>query len=146
MTAAVIGDPRLPRRFWAKVVEDPDTGCWMWTGGITADGYGRFKVAGKTRFAHRLAYEALVGPILAAHLDHFVCETPGCANPSHVRPASVRENTLRGNTLPAANLAKLECPAGHPYDESNTYIHDGKRSCRACHCATQRRYLEKRSS
>ena len=27
---------------------------------------------------------------------------------------------------------RTQCPAGHPYDESNTYGHSGKRRCRAC--------------
>ena len=31
------------------------------------------------------------------------------------------------------NAIKTQCPAGHDYDESNTYWHDNKRQCRKCH-------------
>lgn len=27
----MIGDARLPRRFWRKVVVDSDKVCWIWT-------------------------------------------------------------------------------------------------------------------
>lgn len=32
------------------------------------------------------------------------------------------------------NASKTRCPAGHPYDKANTYVHPGKphRSCRTC--------------
>jgi hypothetical protein len=29
--------------------------------------------------------------------------------------------------------AKTHCPVGHPYDEKNTYLYEGRRYCRACH-------------
>lgn len=31
-----------------------------------------------------------------------------------------------------ANASKTHCPQGHPYDEANTYVRDGRRNCRAC--------------
>ena len=34
------GDPRLPDRFWAKVYPEPNTGCWLWSGATTGNGYG----------------------------------------------------------------------------------------------------------
>lgn len=34
----------------------------------------------------------------------------------------------------SAHRAKFtHCPQGHPYDEANTYLYRGHRSCRACH-------------
>lgn len=36
--------------------------------------------------------------------------------------------------LPNAYASRTHCPAGHPYDEENTYRRaDGSRKCRACH-------------
>jgi hypothetical protein len=29
--------------------------------------------------------------------------------------------------------SRTHCPEGHEYDEANTYMHYGKRRCRACH-------------
>ena len=41
-------------------------GCWNWTGALTTDGYGSFRVNNaKTDKAHRVAYETHVGPISA---------------------------------------------------------------------------------
>ena len=44
----------LAGRFWARV--DKSGGCWEWTGPRTEVGYGRIKVKGKWKSAHRLAY------------------------------------------------------------------------------------------
>jgi hypothetical protein len=36
------------------------------------------------------------------------------------------------------NSRKTECPQGHPYDEENTVVYRGKRSCRTCARANSR--------
>jgi hypothetical protein len=28
------GDPRLPDRFWVKVIPEPNSGCWLWFAAI----------------------------------------------------------------------------------------------------------------
>jgi hypothetical protein len=87
------GDERLLPRFWARVHHDD--GCWMWTGTLNK-GYGMFSFGGKTRRAHRFAYEALVGPIPEGlALDH-LCRNPACVNPAHLEPVTWRENVYRG--------------------------------------------------
>lgn len=48
-------------RFWSYV-EKTET-CWLWTGTLTANGYGRLRVGRKKVLAHRLAYELTNGPI-----------------------------------------------------------------------------------
>lgn len=130
----VLGDVRLPVRFWARISLSP-SGCWIWAHPV-ADGYGRVREAGKgSKFAmaHRFAYERLVGPIsVGLQLDH-LCRVRNCVNPDHLEPVTPRENTLRGETPAARNAAKTHCPIGHPYDDSNTYIcKRGLRKCRAC--------------
>ena len=42
---AVLGDTRLPSRFWARVTEI-STGCWIWERPMP-DGYGRLRYGGK---------------------------------------------------------------------------------------------------
>lgn len=77
-----------------KFAEDPHTGCWNWTGALTK-GYGRIKVGGRTRIAHRVVYERLVGPIPEGlHLDH-LCVNPRCIRPEHLEPVTTRENNRR---------------------------------------------------
>lgn len=68
-----------------------DTGCWLWTG-PTRTGYGVFYVGSKNRSAHRISYEAFIGPIpKGMHILHS-CDNPGCINPAHLRPGTVKEN------------------------------------------------------
>jgi hypothetical protein len=127
------GDERLPARFWTKV-ETGETECWLWTGAINRNGYGRFVVGVKdTRVAHRVAYEALVAPIATGlQLDH-LCRTRRCVNPAHVEPVTQAENLRRGETITAKAVATTHCPKDHPYSGENLYVNpEGHRLCRQC--------------
>lgn len=68
----------------------------------------------------------------------------GAVTPGTREPDPVGEG-LTGTTLEEAGPSPGEdrescCPAGHPYDERNTYVNSkGWRSCRACQRASKRR-------
>lgn len=120
-----MAQPMSVDRFWTRV--DTAGDCWVWTGKLDAGGYGNFRLSGysETR-SHRFAYELLVGPIPdGLTLDH-LCRNPACCNPAHLEPVTLGENARR------AKLAITHCPAGHPYDEANTYFRGSYRECRAC--------------
>jgi len=57
-------------RFWGYVLKGPaPDDCWLWTGAIADDGYGRFWTAGadggqKIFRPQRYAYTALTGRVL----------------------------------------------------------------------------------
>ncbi len=112
-----------------------ERGCWLWQG-AKSWGYGRMKVMGTMQQVHRVAWEAVNGPVPPGkELDHFVCDARSCANPSHCRSVTGRENTLRGDTIPAKNAAKTCCPkCGGAYTERK----NGHRWCRRCGNARQR--------
>jgi hypothetical protein len=89
----------LPERFMDKVRVD-ENGCWLWTGYILWNGYGRFALPRsdprKTRiqYAHRYAYEVVRGPV-TGELDH-LCRVRRCVNPAHLEDVDHQTNTLRG--------------------------------------------------
>lgn len=119
-------------RLLARVVVEPN-GCWRWTGALNPGGYGRITVEGRTRPAHRIAYELLIGPIPEGlSIDH-LCRTPACVNPEHMEPVPIRENILRGNNPPATNARKTHCKNGHPFAGENLVLRpDGHRECQTC--------------
>lgn len=72
-------------------------GCWLYAGAIEHNGYGAIMVDGrKKRKAHRVVYEALVGPIPAGlDLDH-LCRARNCVRPAHMEPVTRSQNLRRG--------------------------------------------------
>lgn len=134
----------LEPRLRARIVERGD-GCWDWIGTRTSKGYGMARVDGRTTTAHRVVYEALVGPIPPGHhLDHS-CRHAGCVNPAHVEPVTPAENRRRQVMLHGTDHylgAKTHCPAGHAYSGRNLYVYvdrDGQAHRRCLACTRQRR-------
>ena len=120
----------LSERLLAKV--DKSGSFWTWTGHIDQGGYGRFQLNNRWRFAHRVAYETLSGPIPdGMDLDH-LCRVRHCVNPDHLEAVSHRENVLRGEGLAARQARTTHCPKGHPYSEESTRHYAGRRFCREC--------------
>lgn len=82
--------------------------CWPWTGWFNANGYAMLSFRtkqGRTRRAHRIAFELLRGPIPEGlELDH-VCRNRGCVNPWHLDAVSHQENLRRRKLTPAAHRA-----------------------------------------
>lgn len=81
-------------RFEQKYVPEPNCGCWLWTAGVTDDGYGKFKVKGKMIPAHRFSYEQTNGPIPDGLWVLHKCDTPPCVNPAHLWLGTAMDNTL----------------------------------------------------
>lgn len=109
---------------------DEATGCRVWQGSRFGGGYGQINAGpGRTKYAHRVAWEVARGPIPdGLVLDH-LCRNRACINPDHLRPITNRENILAGVGAPAMHATKDRCPRGHVYDMRTK---DGRRGCRVC--------------
>lgn len=136
-------------RFAEKWVAD-ENGCHVWTAGKAGNGYGSFWL-GRTRLAHRVAWEWAKGHIPdGRQLDH-LCRNRSCVNVDHLEPVTCRENVLRGVGIAAVNSNRTHCPKGHQLTESRMILVHGKlrrhRRCRECERPNERmRYLRKRAS
>lgn len=124
-------------RFWSKVDKSGD--CWVWRGGTTSGGYGRFSFQGKTQRAHRVAYQLVIGPIPAGGTIHHRCENPPCVNPWHLKVVTPLVNVLMNRSFRAENAAKLCCPKGHPYSRKDAR---GSRICDICRQEQSRCYKD----
>jgi hypothetical protein len=72
------------KRFEAKYIPEPNSGCWLWDASVNTAGYGQLNIEKRPRLAHRLAYEHYVGPIPEGmHVCHR-CDVPACCNPNHL--------------------------------------------------------------
>jgi hypothetical protein len=120
-------------RFWSHV-EKTDT-CLLWTGCKTSNGYGRFKVDGKTVVAHKWLWEQENGPVPdGLQLDH-LCKVKHCVNLDHLEPVTPRENKMREhNPL---------CPQGHSKDFINS---NGWLVCSTCAREATRRWRERNAA
>ena len=128
---------RAIERFMAKVMPEPNSGCWLWDGAILNSGYGHAACGNyKTAPAHRVSYELFKGEIPAGlDIDH-TCNMRLCVNPDHLEAVSRSENHQRAyrrdGRIPA-NSKKRCCSKGHEFTEENTYRNpNGSRCCRIC--------------
>ena len=132
-------DRRLRIRAERYFTRTPNA-CWPWTGTTDGHGYGAIGVRSddltwRSRKAHRVVYELLVGPIPEGlQLDH-LCRNRACVNPDHLEPVTNRENSLRGFGAAAMNARKATCPRGHVLAGRNLVqcrAKNGSRECRIC--------------
>lgn len=128
---------------------DKTSSCWIWNGKVDKTGYGSFGMrvekACRTRAAHKIVYETLVGEVPEGmQLDH-LCRIPLCVRPDHLEVVTPRENTLRSNGIAAINARKTHCVHGHEFTVENTYIHKkrGSRHCKACIKVATMKYQNK---
>jgi hypothetical protein len=89
------GAASLRERILRLSIPEPNSGCWLWLGSIKENGYGRIKVNGAFKGAHRVSWEAFSGQRIP--VDKLVChkcDVPGCVNPEHLFVGTVRDNAL----------------------------------------------------
>lgn len=90
--------PLFLDRLFARIVRDPATGCWLWTGARSADGYSRIRVRNGSAPVHRVLWEIEFGPIQPGlDFDHAEGCPRHCVNPAHGRLVPAPENRFWTN-------------------------------------------------
>ena len=69
-----------------------DNGCWVWKWSVHPKGYATVRVNGRTRKAHRVAYELVNDPIPEGQIIRHLCGNPSCLNPDHLRVGTPADN------------------------------------------------------
>ena len=145
-----------PEQIWRAYVV-PTGFCWYWTG-QTNGRYGHLRAGRSDRtriYAHRWAYEQLVGPIPAGlEIDH-LCFNVLCVNPDHLEPVTTEENIERQKRRhqhgefrpPVASRQNLCARMLHPLEGENVLYEKGGtiRRCRACRNESRRAAYARRA-
>lgn len=86
-----------------------DRGCWNWTRGLNAYGYGVFSSKGEYHYAHVFFFVRATGDDrrrdLTWTLDH-LCRNRRCVNPNHLEWVTRGENVRRGHRSRKNNRTK----------------------------------------
>ena len=131
---------RIKDRLYSKIHKGP--GCWIWKGHFSRD-HAQFKVSKKLGSYYAIRLILLLEEIdpQNKHVLHKPeCGDSRCVNPSHVYLGEQSENML--DYVASDKFSpKTHCLRGHEYTPINTYYQKGKRSCKACRTARNRKQL-----
>ena len=129
-----------PKNFWDKCSLNEE-GCLVWTGRLDRYGYGVVAVPGAPsmpRLAHRVAFAFAYGREPGPEIDH-ICHRRDCVHPRHLRECTHSENMKN-----SVRATRKFCVRGHEWNSDNSYVHNGKRSCRACGRRKSKEYLARK--
>jgi hypothetical protein len=135
-------------RFWANVIPEPNSGCWLWLGSTDRKGYGQMRITtnkkqSKLKYATHISLKLHDHQIPSGlHVLHR-CDNPACVNPEHLFVGTQQDNMRdmlqkgRGSAPPVSTKGRglrQACKRGHILDGDNLYWRrDGSRSCRECY-------------
>jgi hypothetical protein len=131
-------------RFWAKVDKSGD--CWEWLAATSRGGYGLFKANRETTtaYAHRIAYELMVGTIPEGLTIDHLCRNRRCVNPAHLEAVTRGVNTRRAYD---ARGPMTECSKGHAIEGYNALPRsDGRVRCRQCQRKTATEWQRRKTA
>ena len=100
--------------------------CLIWRYRLDADGYGDLRLDGKTRKAHRVAYEMSRGSIPAGKLILHMCHRRSRIQPAHLY-AGTRKQNAEDRQVRLTEEGRWTS-LGKFFDEYGPRMHDGMKS------------------
>lgn len=122
-----------------RIVWDAATGCWLWKGARTDNGYGLVRIKGRKWRIHRWVWAITHGEEPEGDVHH-TCGNRLCVTPEHLQGLTHAEHA----SVTRHGLRYEECRRGHPLTEDNVYVRhhpDGSfrdRQCRTCRADARR--------
>lgn len=136
-----------PAALFAHAELDEATQCWLWTGHIGTDGYGRVTIKRRNLRAHRVAYAISKGQIPAGWVIDHRCREPKCINPDHLDPVTQQVNVARGIGVTAEasrNWLMGLCGNGHNLSEVGVHKQGKAWTCAQCGRDRVARYKQRK--
>lgn len=84
--------PKIEERLLGNMQPVTESGCWIFTGCTTLDGYGRIRYKGETKLAHVVSYEIFKGTVPDNLMVMHSCDVRCCINPDHLGIGSHNDN------------------------------------------------------
>lgn len=105
-------------RFEDKLMYEPNTGCWIWTGATRGNNhYGALKINQKNSICtHRLSYQMYKGVVPDDLNVLHTCDNALCCNPNHLylgtQLDNIKDRTLKQRTRNRYSVKHLGKAAG----------------------------------
>ena len=131
-------------RFMEKFIPEPMSGCWLWVGTVSKNGYAEIYSTEKKKNirASRFSIEHFKGITLGKLSACHKCDTPTCVNPDHLFAGTAVDNAIDMINKGRApkifgrtpwNRLLTHCQRGHPFSGANLRIEkSGQRRCATC--------------
>lgn len=126
------------QRFYEKTVLRP-SGCIEWIAAKYPNGYGCFKIEGRTQGAHRIAWKLANGEIPKGLLICHRCDNRLCVNVDHLFLGDGKDNMKD-----CRDKGRLVLPTIRKLPEDHGTSYSYRRGCRCTSCKNAYKIVRRR--